>query len=77
MKENLIVTGGLGFIGSNLIQLLINKKYKVFTQDCVPYFVLCTLSFYLFQRIFYVTLEVPNMRVLEMVFFVSMNLQSL
>ena len=31
MKENLIVTGGLGFIGSNLIKLLI-KNLKTGNQ---------------------------------------------
>ena len=29
MNKNLIVTGGIGFIGSNLIGLLLKKKYKV------------------------------------------------
>ena len=34
---NIIVTGGLGFIGSNLIELLLNKKYKVINIDKVTY----------------------------------------
>ena len=37
MKENLIVTGGLGFIGSNLIKLLIKKKYSVINIDNISY----------------------------------------
>ena len=37
MKENLIVTGGLGFIGSNLIKLLLNKKYSVINIDNISY----------------------------------------
>ena len=37
MKENLIVTGGLGFIGSNLIKLLLKKNYKVINIDNVSY----------------------------------------
>ena len=35
MKENLIVTGGLGFIGSNLIKLLIKKRYSVINIDSI------------------------------------------
>ena len=34
---NIVVTGGLGFIGSNLIQLLIKKKYKVINIDKITY----------------------------------------
>ena len=37
MKENLIVTGGLGFIGSNLIKLLIKKNYSVINIDNISY----------------------------------------
>ena len=34
MKNHIIVTGGAGFIGSNLIELLINKtKYKIISLD--------------------------------------------
>lgn len=33
MNKNIIVTGGLGFIGSNLINALINKKYNVVNID--------------------------------------------
>ena len=32
-----LVTGGLGFIGSNLINLLLSKKYKVLNIDKVSY----------------------------------------
>jgi len=37
MNKNIIVTGGLGFIGSNLIQLLIEKKFSVINIDKVSY----------------------------------------
>ena len=35
--KNIIVTGGLGFIGSNLIKVLIKEKYKVINIDKVTY----------------------------------------
>jgi dTDP-glucose 4,6-dehydratase len=35
--SNIIVTGGLGFIGSNLIELLLKKKYFVINIDKVTY----------------------------------------
>ena len=35
--KKIIVTGGLGFIGSNLIKLLIKKKYFVINVDKVSY----------------------------------------
>ncbi len=35
--HKIIVTGGLGFIGSNLIDLLINKKFQVINIDKVTY----------------------------------------
>ena len=35
--KNIIVTGGLGFIGSNLIKLLISKNYRVINVDKVNY----------------------------------------
>ena len=37
IMHKIIVTGGLGFIGSNLIELLINKKFKVINIDKVTY----------------------------------------
>ena len=36
IMANVIVTGGLGFIGSNLISLLL-KKYKVINIDKITY----------------------------------------
>ena len=35
--KKIIITGGLGFIGSNLIELLIKKKYSVINIDKVTY----------------------------------------
>jgi dTDP-glucose 4,6-dehydratase len=35
--KKIIVTGGLGFIGSNLIELLIKKKFSVINIDKVTY----------------------------------------
>ena len=35
--KKIVVTGGLGFIGSNLIELLIKKNYKVINIDKVSY----------------------------------------
>jgi dTDP-glucose 4,6-dehydratase len=35
--SNIIVTGGLGFIGSNLIKLLIQKNYHVINIDKITY----------------------------------------
>ena len=37
MNKNIVVTGGLGFIGSNLIELLIQKKYFVINIDKISY----------------------------------------
>ena len=35
--QKFIVTGGLGFIGSNLIELLLSRKFKVLNIDKVSY----------------------------------------
>ena len=35
--QKIIVTGGLGFIGSNLIELLLKNKYFVINIDKISY----------------------------------------
>ena len=35
--NKILVTGGLGFIGSNLIKLLLKKKFKVVNIDKISY----------------------------------------
>ena len=37
MMKKVLVSGGLGFIGSNLIDLLLKKKYFVINIDKVSY----------------------------------------
>ena len=37
LKRNIIVTGGLGFIGSNLIELLLENNFRVINLDKISY----------------------------------------
>ena len=37
--QKVLVTGGLGFIGSNLIKILLKKKYSVINIDKISYLV--------------------------------------
>ena len=35
--HTILVTGGLGFIGSNLIRILLKKNYRVINVDKISY----------------------------------------
>ena len=37
MKKYIFITGGLGFIGSNLVEVLLKKKFKVINLDLCSY----------------------------------------
>tara|TARA_Y100000591_G_C21814189_1_gene689686 strand:+ start:466 stop:1464 length:999 start_codon:yes stop_codon:yes gene_type:complete len=37
MKKKIFITGGLGFIGSNLIEVLLKKKFKIINLDLCSY----------------------------------------
>jgi dTDP-glucose 4,6-dehydratase len=56
LKEKIIVTGGLGFIGSNLIELLLNKGCEVVNIDKINY-----------SSNFYNTLEFKKIRIINFI----------
>ena len=68
--KKVIVTGGLGFIGSNLIELLIKKKFFVINIDKVTY----SSNFYnvkQFQKIKnykFLKLDINNKKLLRILF---------
>ena len=66
--KNIIVTGGLGFIGSNLIELLLNKNFKVINIDKITY----SSSFYntrLFKKNYvFIKCDINNNRKLNFIF---------
>ena len=37
MKKNIFVTGGLGFIGSNLVEFLLEKNFSIINIDKISY----------------------------------------
>ena len=37
MSKEILITGGSGFIGSNLVNYFLNKKYKVINIDKLNY----------------------------------------
>ena len=37
MSKKVLITGGSGFIGSNLVNFLIKKKYKIINLDILNY----------------------------------------
>jgi len=37
MSQKILITGGSGFIGSNLVSFLIKKKYKIVNLDIMNY----------------------------------------
>ena len=88
-KKNIIVTGGLGFIGSNLIELLIKKKFNVINVDKVTYssnFSILVPEAKIFAptslSLFIIALPIPPDAPVTMIFFFSkllifLNLQYL
>ena len=59
MKNLIIVTGGAGFVGSNLIQLLLKKtKYKILSID--NYSTGTRINHVLNKRIFYIKDHTKN-----------------
>ena len=70
MTKNIIVTGGLGFIGSNLIGLLLKKNYKILNIDKVSY----SSNFYNVQKFNssknykFIKCDIGNVRIKKILF---------
>ena len=74
--KKVIVTGGLGFIGSNLIELLIKKKYFVINIDKVTY----SSNFYNIKEFIdnknykFFKLDINNKKLLDILFKFKLSL---
>ena len=68
--KKIIVTGGLGFIGSNLIDLLIKKKYYVINIDKVTYSsnFYNTKEFKKSKKYKFIKLDIKNKKIKEILF---------
>ena len=68
--KKIIVTGGLGFIGSNLIELLIKKKYYVINIDKVTYSsnFYNTKEFKKSKRYKFIKLDIKNKKINKILF---------
>ena len=71
MKNLIVVTGGLGFIGSNLIELLIKKKFNVLNIDNKSYSsnIYNTKSYYKNLKYFFEECDLNNQTKLSKIIF--------
>jgi len=71
MKNLIVVTGGLGFIGSNLIKLLIKKKFNVLNIDNKSYSsnIYNTKSYYKNLKYFFEECDLNNQTKLSKIIF--------
>ena len=69
--QKIIVTGGLGFIGSNLVEILLKKKYYVINIDKISYSsnFYNTKNFSKNKRYKFIKCDLNNVKLLEKIFF--------